>query len=235
MKENRSAFYINVEYVDKSAILKGLRWLDELGKLNPNKRSALLAVDQLSILNGVLSDLLGESAIGRLKKEKKLRISSNSTVTLLILRQKPLYSWNGPVLAVHPSRALLDKIDDLYGVTDVLVIPWRLDEVKPWINTWRVPELRVSPTSSPISPKFSNPEVEVRLKEISHMNSGDNFGHPNDHKRIVQIFRDFRKRKVNYDPEEIRAWMIREGGCDSEAADVVKKIAADILAGKKIR
>ncbi|RJQ65746.1 MAG: hypothetical protein C4519_27325 [Desulfobacteraceae bacterium] len=235
-KKERARFYINSEGPDESAIGIGIKWLAEIGKDNPKKRKSLFAINQLHELEdgSILADFLGDKRARQLRQSKQIEFKDDFSMNLFLARQRDLYSWNGPVLALYPTAKLLDKVEDLYEVTDILVISRRIEEIQPWIYTWGVPELGTSQQSVPISQRPMHPEVEARLKEISHMNSGDCFTHPSDHKRIVEIFRSFKKRGVPYDSNEIRAWLIREGGCKSGAADEVKSIAQSILDGKRI-
>lgn len=233
MKVKRSSLFIKTEGPDESAIIKGLAWLVGLGNNDVSKRSALLAVPIKRNLDGVISSTIGEAVTKSLAKGEKVSIKS-STLSLLTERLS-VYSWAGPVLAIYPTKRLLDKIDGLIGVTDVLVIPWALVSVQYWIDTWAALELGVD-TQSRHSKRFSNPVVEVALEALtSRVNLSTGISHPLDRSAAIALFKILRDAGISYNPDEIRGWLVSQGGWHPKGADSVKRVAADVLARKKLK
>lgn len=232
MKAQCSSIYLN-ESPNKSAIVKGFSWLIELGNNNVNKRSALLAVPVKSNLQGDIISVIGDTAEKRLRKGEMVTVKSTVQLSLLTERQT-IYSWNGPILAIYPTKKLLDKIDGLKEVTDVLVIPWTLEEVQYWIDTWSAIELGTTPKAT-TSKIISNPIVEAALKSLTHrVNLSTGIIHPSDRSATIGLFRHLHNAGISYDPTEVRAWLLSQGGWNPKGADDVMKIAVDILTGKRL-
>jgi len=135
MTTNRSSFYIDSEGGTSDALARGFDWLEELACENPRKRHALVAHPAKSGVLKVLWPVIGDDAARALVKNGVVRLSSGVEASLLFERRH-MHLWEGPVLAVYPTKRLLDMVDQLHGVTDVLVIPWRLEEVLFWIKAW---------------------------------------------------------------------------------------------------
>lgn len=232
MIRNRTSFYLREEGPKPNAVRQGFGWLLELGR-KENKKSALLAVPVLDNLRGVIEEVLGERAIKALKQGNGINLDSVVTISL-VTERKDVFNHQGPVLAVYPNKKLLDKIDNIRGVTDVLVIPWSLQEVQYWIETWQAVELGATENSQTAS-TFSDPVVEEALKNLtSRVNLSTGIGHPMDKAAAVDLFRKLKAAKITYDPSEIRGWLVRHGW-ESDDADAVKDIAERILQGRAVR
>lgn len=207
---SRGSRYIRSEGPKSEAIKRGIGWLFELGH-KENKKAALLAVPVLDNLSGAIEEVLGEKAIKALKQGNGINLDSVVTISL-VTERKDVFNHQGPVLAVYPNKKLLDKIDNIRGVTDVLVIPWSLQEVQYWIDTWQATELGSSGTS-PSSASFSDPVVEEALKSLtSRVNLSTGIGHPMDKAAAVDLFRKLKAAKIFYDPSEnqgmaCKAWL----------------------------
>ena len=59
--------------------------------------------------------------------------------------------------------------------------------------------------------------------------------HPLDRATAVDLFRILRDNGIPYDPKEIRAWLVSQGGWQPSDADDVKRVAEAILARKALR
>jgi hypothetical protein len=235
MKPQRSSIYIHFQPGEyHQAITKGFAWLIELAKSDTGKSSALLAVPAQSTLRGDISSVIGDKAVTSLTRGHTVTLNNLVKVSLLTERIV-LYSWNGPVLAIYPTKRLLDKVDSVTGVTDVLVIPLTIQEVQYWIDTWAATELGATPQVATRKP-FSNPIVETALEALTErVNLSTGILHPLDRAAAVDLFRILRDNGIPYDPEEIRAWLVSQGGWRPSDADDVKKIAEAILARKALR
>ena len=235
MKRERSSIYIHFQPGEyQQAIINGIAWLIQLAESDTSKRSALLAVPTLLNLRGDISSIIGDKAVTRFNKGQTVILNNLVEVSLLTER-KNLYSWNGPILAIYPTKKLLDKIDSLPDVTDVLVIPWNIQEVQDWIDTWAATELGAAPQVATRKP-FSNPIVEAALEALTkRVNLSTGILHPLDHAAAVDLFRILHDNGIPYDPKEIRAWLVSQGGWQPSDADDVKRVAEAILAGKTLR
>lgn len=90
---------------------------------------------------------------------------SVSDVLLITQRTKPTGWRGGPVLAAYLTKQLLDMLDDLYEVTEILVVPWRLAEVQYWVDTWAPQELGGLVQATPRTP-IRNPVVFEALRTV---------------------------------------------------------------------
>lgn len=235
MKRERSSIYIHFQPGEyRQAIIKGVAWLVQLAKSDASKRSALLAVPTHLNLRGDISSVIGDKAVTRFNKGQTVMLKDLVEVSLLTER-KVLYSWNGPVLAIYPTKRLLDEIDSLPGVTDVLVIPWTIQEVQNWIDTWAATELGAAPQVAARNP-FSNPIVEAALEALTErVNLSTGILDTLDRTAAVDLFRILRDKGIPYDPKEIRAWLVSQGGWRPSYADDVKEVAEAILARKALK
>jgi hypothetical protein len=235
VKRKRSSIYIHFQPGEyQQAIIKGIAWLIQLAESDTSKRSALLAVPTHSNLRGYISSVIGDKAVARFNKGQTVILNDLVEVYLLTER-KVLYSWNGPVLAIYPTKRLLDKIDSLPGVTDVLVIPWTIQEVQDWIDTWAATELGAAHQVATRKP-FSNPIVEAALEALTErVNLSTGILDTSDRAAAIDLFMILRDSGISYDPKEIRAWLVSQGGWRPSDADDVKSVAEAILAGKALR
>lgn len=235
MKPQRSSIYIRFQPGEyRQAIRNGFAWLIQLSKSDTSKSAALLAAPTQSTLRGDISSVIGDKAMSNLTRGHAVTLNSSAKVSLLTERTV-LYSWNGPILAICPTKKLLDKIDGLIGVTDVLVIPWILQEVQYWIDTWAATELGSIPRVITGKP-FSDPVVEAALEALTNrVNLSTGILHPLDRAAAIDLFRILRDNGILYDPDEIRAWLVSQGGWRPSYADDVKKVAEAILARKALK
>jgi hypothetical protein len=211
---------------DPSTVRTGLAWLAQRG------RPALIAVSQKSNLDGVIKDVIGDGAMKVLAKGDPLSIGGVQAI-LLTERDRRL-SWNGTILAIYPSRKLLDKIDALH-VDDVLVIPWTEDEVRYWIDTWSAQSILATsdPADSPIP---LAPVVEAALRDLTgRINLSTGLAHPHDRSSAIELFEILRDADVRFTPEAVRAWLVAHGRWQPDHANNVESVCLDVLAGKRLR
>jgi len=235
MKRERSSMYIRFQLGERhQAIVEGLAWLMQLAKSDASRSSALLAIPSLLNLRGDISSVIGNKAVTAFNKGQTVMLSNLVRLSLLA-EGKVLYSWNGPVLAVYPTKRLLDRIDNLPGVTDVLVIPWTIQGVQYWIDTWGAIELGSASQVAARKP-FSNPVVEAALEALAErVNLSTGILHPLDRTGAIDLFRILPDKGIPYDPQEIGAWLVSHGGWRPSYADDVRKVAEAILARKALR
>ncbi len=133
-------------------------------------------------------------------------------------------TWNGYVLALWPTKKLLDKIDDLSGVMGVLVIPLGGNEVEFWKNRWNADEL--GSESSEKGKLIKNPIVEEALKLLtSSVNRSNRSLHPSDKKMVMTKFKELKKNDIVLEPDIIQTWLVAKGKWPTALADEAKKIA----------
>ena len=229
---DRQAFYIRSEGTNEVAVRRGIQWLLDLGRANPRKRSALLAVPARGNLRGVISDVLGVENAKILSDGGTLRM--NGVVDLALLTKLKMVSqWDGPVLAVYPARDMLNSIDAISGVTDMLLVPWNIKEVEFWINAWSATELDGRGGTSPAQIAVDATVAEKLASMTSRVNKGTGTAHPRDKATIVRLFQTLRSDGIGYDPEAVRAHLVGQLGWMPDRADEVLEIAKGVLEGRR--
>lgn len=232
----RNRYYIHTEGIDENAMRLAFAWLLESVKRSETAVSALLAIPVKANLRGIISKVIGERIARELASGKAVPLSQSSSELRLITQRSKLTSWRGgPVLAAYPTKELLDMLDDMRMITEILVVPWRLAEVQYWIDTWTPLEIRSS-APAPRAISVKNPVVVEALKTLTQtVNLSTGISHPSDRLATIDLFRRLKEAGEHFDPSEVRAWLVSQGGWNSQDADQVKSIAESILAGKRLR
>jgi hypothetical protein len=147
-------------------------------------------------------------------------------------RPKPAGWVGGLVLVAWATQDLVDRYD---RATSVLAVAWGDDEeLVNWVRTWNVP--RLGETASAPLPLVTNPVVLRALEDvIPSINISTGTAHPSDHAAIVHMFRVLKKNNEDFDPDEVRGWLIAEAKMHPRSAEDIKEIAEKIRAGRSVR
>ncbi|WP_420182086.1 DUF1889 family protein [Haloarcula sp. KBTZ06] len=232
-QEDRSTVFIDTEGPDEEAIELGLAWVLQLGEQNKGKQNAILALNTKSQLEGVFSDVVGESAANSLSQKQPVQVGE-AELQLMTKRIDPSGWQRGPVLALYPGEDLLNKIDSMRGVTDVLVIPWSKDTVQFWIDTWGASALQSDASGD--QPEIDDPVAKEAVDTLDALvNTSNGITHSSDRSSCIEIFKTLHSNRISFDPETVRAWLVTEKGWDPDYADDVKEIAESIQAGKRFQ
>ena len=220
--------YISSTGADEDSIRKGLRWLLENGT-----NGGILAVHQLSHLDGTLARILGHDAIKTIKKDYKINVSG-CKITLTTDRRMIYSADLKPILALFPNPNFLDKLDSIDNLGDMLVVPWYNDEIKEWIRTRQAQELGNEPKSHS-DQILSNKVVEVALQSLTAtVNHSTGITHPSDKAATVSMFKILRDYNEDYDLDEVHAWLIHSGRWKADTAKEVVEIGKKIKEGKVV-
>ncbi|MDX6768926.1 MAG: hypothetical protein SF051_05295 [Elusimicrobiota bacterium] len=233
MNNNRKSLFIRSYGSDVETLKKGLVWLGRLAESDPAKRKAAIAVYTKGQLSGTtIETVLGTPACKALAKGQTVGFGK-ATLSLITARER-IYSWNGPILAAYPPKKLLDALDDVTGVTDLMVIPWTMEEIDFWVKAWSAEELG-STAPKPERPSL-DPVVVAALKTLTDtVNLSTGITHPSDKMAALDTFRILVGHGVAYHPSAVRAWLVGQGGWSPRDADAVQEIAQGYLDGKRFR
>jgi len=226
---SREVFFVNSQGPDYNSALKAFQWL-----LTRPEKNAFLAVPVYGNLNGMISGVLGDETIKSLKKTGRLRLENKQIV--LVTERKFIYNGkNSPLLAFYPTRSFLDKLDSIPNVSAMLVVPWNMKEVEPWIRTWNALELE-SPQVIKQEELIKNRVVVQALKSLTAaVNVSTGISHPRDREAAIQTFTILRDAGELFNPEDIKAWLIRNGGWKATYAQEVAELAQKVLERKRLR
>lgn len=222
--------FINTHGPDENAIRQALDWL-----LGNKKGQGFVAVHQYdNLTNGIIGDVIGKIHVRNLISRGETKFAG--TRIFLVTQKKRVNDGNDlPLIAFHPSRKFLDELDSIPNVSAMLVVPWILEEVQPWIKTWNATELG-TPAQSRKTPLVSNKVLEAALRSLNaRVNRSTGIGHPSDREAAIQMFTILKGGRESFDPEEVKAWLIAEGGWQANYAEEVAELARGVLEGKKFR
>lgn len=232
-QDNRRSWFIDSEGPDDEAVELGFAWVNQLGENDEEKRNAVLAVNTKRQLDGVVANVIGEQAAKALDNKNPVQIGEGQ-IQLMTKRIDPSGWQSGPVLAIYPDKDLLDKVDGMYGVTDVLVVPWSKDTVQYWIDTWGAQALRSDESGS--TPDLRDPIVEEAVDTLDFLaNTSTGITHPSDRSTCIEVFKTLHNEGISFDPAAVRAWLVVEKQWDPDDADDVKEIAEGVQAGKRFQ
>lgn len=217
-------------------VKQGFRWLLDTAA-REHSQQTYMAVPVLQNLDGIISESLGRDLINQLKRDRSMPISyqrANFNLVLLTDRINPYSPDKGPALVLYPNARLLEKLDDRYQVTDMLVIPWIMKDIEDWKQTWNA-QILGNENSQPNELAFSDPVVEEALKSLTNtVNLSTGLGHPLDRDAAIWLFRRLKKAQIYYNPIEIKTWLVHHGWSSSHAEDV-RDVAEKIQGGRRLR
>lgn len=232
-QDDRTSVFLDTEGPDEEAIEVACAWLRQLGEQDVKKQEAVLAVNTKRELEGVFSDVVGEAAAKALSDKQPLQVGETE-IQVMTKRIDPSGWQGGPVLALYPDEKLLNKMDEMAGVTDVLVVPWSKETVEFWIDTWGATALRSDAEGE--SPKIDDPVVKEAVETLDALvNTSTGITHSSDRATCIEIFKTLHSNGFSFDPKTVRAWLVAEKGWDPDYADDVKKVAEGVQAGKRFQ
>jgi len=224
---DRKSYFIRSSGPDEEAVKKASGWLIP-------KKKVFLAVLGYGNLEGVISDIIGQHIVKRLKNDCKVLLLG--TEVILVIERKLIYNAkDAPIVAIYPTSKFLDQLDSIPNVSEMLVVPWNFEEVEPWIRAWNATELGATPQARP-SPLISNPVVQQALKSLTAVvNVSTGISHPRDRATAIQTFEILRDGGEMFTPEKVKAWLIAEGGWKATDAQEVAEVAQKVLEYRRLR
>lgn len=114
-------YHTNTTGPDEKGFVDGLKKALSLA-MKDGTNEILISTHTLDNLEGVISDVLGESFVKSFKKNRKAS-AEGVTVFLETERTKSAFQ-KGPILGPFVSLRLLNKLMSDYRATDVVYVPW---------------------------------------------------------------------------------------------------------------
>jgi hypothetical protein len=228
-------YYIHTERTDVNDIKLGFEWLIKQIQSSRSPITGFLCVPTINNLRGLITSVIGERAVSSLVSGKGLSVpNSSSNIMLITQRRIDYHQYNGPMLVFYPDKKMLDLIDSIQGIISVLVVPWLMKDIQPWIDTWAPKELKG--IKSPTLIDVKNPVVVAALKCLTEtVNVSTGIHNPSDKHATIELFQRLKLAGEIYHPNEVKAWLIREGKWSPRDAEDVKLISEAVLAGKRFR
>ena len=224
---DRKSHYLNADGPDQEAVKNGILWLIEKSK---EYGGGFLLIPVTSNLEGIVEDIVGREIVSKLRKNGSVVI--NGANITLVTEKKMIYRANNrSVLSLYGGKKILDKIDSVQDISEILVFPWMMDEIKNWIKTWNATELgQPQPTTLEL---VSNPVVVKALESLTaSVNLSTGISHPLDRSRTIWTFKFLKEYNESYNPDEIKSWLISKGKWRATAAQEAMEIAQGVLEEK---
>jgi len=225
---DRESYFIHSEGPNVQSAKKAFLWFLKY----PSDRG-FLAVMGYGNLRGVISDILGDRAIKSLMKTGSLRLDGKEI--LLVTERKFIYSGkNFPLTAFYPSSKFLDELDSIPNLSAMLVVPWIMKEVEPWVRTRNAQELEAEKAEP--AELIPNKIVVEALKSLTAtVNVSTGVAHPRDREATIQTFMILRDAGEYFNPEDVKAWLIRNGKWKAPDAQEVAVLAQKVLEGRRLK
>lgn len=85
-----------------------------------------IVVPQMSNLDGVISDYLGDEAVRCLTKNKVIKL--NPQEILLFTKRNPPLMFKGPILVAFATIPQVKAVIKTCPNADIVYVPWQVDE-----------------------------------------------------------------------------------------------------------
>ncbi len=227
MSAKKEAYFINSEGPEAGSVKKAFKWLFQYD-------GGYIAVNATNNLTGVISQVIGEQAVKLLVKNGILTVSGKQII--LVTERKPLHIGNGlPLVAFYPDAKFLDVLQSVPNVPAMLVVPWLRKEIDPWIRTVNAKDFD-APANAVPEELIKNKVVVQALKSLSVLvNKSTGILHPLDKEKAIETFTILRDAGEEFNPEDVKAFLIREEGWKATYAQDVANIAQKVLERKKLQ
>lgn len=223
-------FFIDAHGPDDDAVRDGFAWLLRSAAERGSRRSAIFVSGLRQVES--LGRAIGTGAAAALRKDRLLKVDA-VTIELLISRKLPFSFEDGPILAVWVDDEQLDKLDGL-GSPEICAIPWTQGDIDGWKSDRGPIDVRTGQTAG-LEETIENPVVARAMEYLTNsVNLSTGLGHPSDKESAIGMFRILKAEGEPFDPEQIRAWAVRNGWKPRDARDLAK-LAEKFKAGKQVR
>ena len=150
--------------------------------------SAWIITPAKSNLGGFISSAIGEPAADALAKGKPVNLSETCVLRHYTEKTLPFSGDGSPILLCYAGKALLNKVEGLRNVPALIVLPWNMEDVQPFIDAHAPVDILTN--KAPAASKVTNPVVEQALTSfIRAINKSTGISHPSDKSRAIETFR----------------------------------------------
>jgi hypothetical protein len=138
---HKECFFLGLEEPDTEIVRNGVFWLSQTCKPKDSggndtrngNGEGWIAVNYINNLESV-SEYPGLSSLRILLKDKFANSAVIHGIRIYIITKFgiPEDGMNRPMLAIHPTKDFLSKLDDIPKIPKMMVIPWYPYEVDGW-------------------------------------------------------------------------------------------------------
>ena len=231
MKPHRPSFWIDAQGSDVDAVRDAFAWLVDAVARVPEQPAVGYAVTSLkyTLQNSVPRRAIGARVADALTAGRGI-VVRGGTLEHTYLAKLPT-DTHGPVLALWADQPMLDKVDGMYGVTEVCIFPRMLDDVVSWVSTWEAVEINGKG-------RGELPRLDpILIEALAMLDDTANKGmlHPMDVQMAVDIFGSLSRARIPFDPQYVRRWLVGKLGWSPRDADKIAGKARAIAEGRTVR
>lgn len=233
MKQATERYVVPAEGPQAEAITRAYALLDE--KCAHFGRNAIILVHKKDTLRRrTVEQGLGTDVAARLLKGQQVVLPGRGLVTLKSERTFRYSFSSDIILAIYPSQRMLGQIDEANCATAIIVLPWRMEDLREWQRMWN-PHVVGQPDGEP-QQLLDNAVVEEGLKRLTTMlgPASLEMSSLDDRNLAKQLLWELWRHDELYGPDAIRAWAIRHDW-PPRYADQLREYAQDIKDGKRVR
>jgi hypothetical protein len=172
--------------------------------------------------------------VGALRDRRRL-VHDGITADVVTARTMVGGAGRGPVLAYWPGDGSLSELDGLQPPA-LCAVASSDRRIRAWLDTWSPVDLLATngrPRGGAVT--ISNPVVAEAVDDLTGWtNHNSGLSDPTTRSYAILIFRELRRGREPWNPDEIRAWAVR-AGWEPRHADRLRQLAADIQAGTSPR
>ena len=202
-------------------------------KHNIQKDLVLFIPTKKHIRGTILENVIGEKASKALFRNEPVKLIDDNNIILRTPRNFNVYPPPEFVISIYPDEEMLDMIDEIFGMSIAIVVPYKMDDIKHWVRTWN-PEI-VGERQSITEERLLEPEVEKKLEILTKsINLGTGLSHSLDKRKAVEISRKLKAEGYNLDPDAIKSWALRHKWLP-HGANQLKDIVIGVNKGKRFR
>lgn len=234
MVQHIQRYLIPAHGAEVEPIKTAMALVQALCKESETPIDAILFIPSKRSLEGTtLEEVLGTTITKALLKGEIITLPGGGNLKLKTQRTFRDRRTSAIVLAVYATTKMLDEVDNVKDAAAVIIVPWDMEEVADWKRTWN-PRVLGEPPTEP-SKLIHDPVAEEALKMLTHsINLSTGLLNPTDKNRAVQLFRELRKNRVDFDPRSVRAWAVRKGWTP-DGADRLRDVVQAVEDRRPIR
>lgn len=181
--------------------------------------------------------MLGRAVARALRNDETVGLPGGGRLRLLTKRTSRRARIDEDiVLVVYAHKDLLDIVDDEAGLSTIVAVPWAMDEIGYWIETWD-PSIVGEDGEAAADEEtllVDNPVVERALSSLTSLvNLSTGLSHPSDRNRAVALFEALLEHGEDYDPDAVRAWALRNGW-NTDGGDELRDVARGVAEGRQL-
>ncbi len=232
----KQCFYLPVEVKDTELVRQGVLWLFKNSKYS----GGWLAVNFIKNIKNI-SAYSGLAKFGKLINPPHCAEINGALIHLITEQMIPENGKRRPLLAIHPSRKLLYKLDNISNITQMTVAPFIGKELEYWVklhNAIQLPENDNNTSDEDASIQLTNHNgvVIAALEDLNRkVDLTQNLWENKVKFESIALFSILNDNGVNYDPRTVKEYLKSNLGWNPLAADQASKVAEQIRSGNRYK